>query len=98
MADVFVAMLEDRKIGFAFEVFEKEHDAMVQIGKWQKAEEIKSIESPFYSGKNWEVEKTPDAASGILYLVSSECDDGPTMYLWRKEVKQWHTLTQSSKK
>ena len=82
--EVFIAVLEDRNIGYNFDVFRKQHDAMVYIGKWQKAEEDRWAHD---GSVDWEIDKYPDHKSGLWYRINSKCDDGPTMELWKKEVQ-----------
>jgi len=79
--EVFIAVLEDDSIWIDIIVFEKQHDAMVQIGKWQKAEEDHRGE---VSG--WSTDKYEPSKTGLLYMVSVE-GAGPTMTLWKKEVQ-----------
>jgi len=71
--EIYLAILEDRHSDVQIEVFTKVIKALKQITEWQAG----------YGKEVWE----EDEDSEWEYYVHSDCDDGPSMRIERKELK-----------
>ena len=70
--EIYVAILEDKHTDDQIELFQNRRNALDQIAEWKSDyDEI------------WEEEEI----KGWEYYVRSECEDGPSMRIEKKELK-----------